>query len=490
MRFRIGIVGLIALGGAGAATESVAQTYPPLSRCRLSENGKSYLAPANYVHWALGEMPISSDVIDVNKDGNDTFAEKRAVFLDHENVLKRAQQNNDASPASKTRDVTNVTRAALNLQTFLEHAITRPDFPFRVVRLGRLSAGDKNSEQILRDVSYARLFHWYLGSESTPPTVAIECVGADRTAVAARQKEQEAKVGFGDRALAALKVRKSYDKLSLARGQTSATDAAVVSISRNLKKRESLFTLDGTLGISLQTLKITDWLSPIDDVIPFVEFHRRFQIGRNRRPDDINNVTAGFQANVLLNSPVFEPGLTLFGIRREDFGMSALVELTPTYTTDTQTGAKVGDLELTIKPAFDFGMRFLISPNWLPLSIGGTELGLYRVIPAMRLSAGKVFDNGGSQVIENKEEYLRLGGSINAAWRGVPGSLLERLELSIEYKYLRGFRSRPQEIRWLRTAAAYRVTDWASLNFQYVWGDEEKTFQRQNFWEFQIGILF
>lgn len=486
---RLSLLAVIALPYGPA----VAQT-PPLGLCRVSEvNGKAYLPPANYIRWALGVHPVSPHTLDADQDGAESFAEKRAILLRPEEATTRAA----AVPEDfRKRDSDNIGKAVSWLKDFLDAAATDSRYPYRTVWLAGLGEGDRSDERPLRMDDALRkeklsvLFRWYLGDEGSPPRIGIECVKADKPALLATRREQQKEVPLINRAARAIRVRKSNDKLWLARADASATDAATLSITRNIKRRESILTLDGSVGLSFQTLRLTDALSPFDDIIPFVEFHRRFQIGRNRRPDDIDNLTAGVQASILLHSPTFESIFETFGIRRNDFGMNALIEFTPTYTTDTQTGAKVGDLELSIKPSFDFAGKFRIAPNWLPLPYTRGEFGLYRIVPAIRLSAGKVFDNGGSTILDDKEEYLRFGGSINAAWSGPPGTLFEKLELSIEYKYLRGLRSRPQEIRWLRAAAAYRITEWASLNFQYVWGDEDKTFQRQNFWEFQVGILF
>jgi hypothetical protein len=266
-------------------------------------------------------------------------------------------------------------------------------------------------------------------------------------------------------------IRGKVEELALPREKIRDADAAEISFRKNTKVPD-IFQVDAVFG-----LDVTDIAPKIEGLryIPYVRYQRTDVHPNTKKINDVHVVSPGFLLDYLYIGD----------------SMSAEAGLYPTATLDREQDSEILKLKGFVAPSFSIGSERdskVFLGGYLPL------IGPLTVRPDLKLLAemGHVFAKGSSTDIDDDDQYAGLGGEASLKFRFPMVPILTHFVPSVSYRDLRLISGKKHAIRRVTTMLTYAFPQNPNLviNFSYENGENEETFQDEEFWKLSLGVRY
>lgn len=159
-------------------------------------------------------------------------------------------------------------------------------------------------------------------------------------------------------------------------------------------------------------------------------------------------------------------------------------QLSAEMTRDAVAATRIGRIRFDAQPGLRIGKIFVLGGE------NASPLGYWRIDARFRLNADHVFLDGGDPKFIGKNQLFQVGPRIALRWRGSFDQFTSRMHASVSYEFLYNAAGSPRGLRRLEASAGYSITDNASIDARYFFGEEDRTLQRLHFWEITFGLKF
>jgi hypothetical protein len=105
---------------------------------------------------------------------------------------------------------------------------------------------------------------------------------------------------------------------------------------------------------------------------------------------------------------------------------------------------------------------------------------------------GHVANPGASTQLEDKPNYLRVGGRVSFRVRGAPDTVIERIEFDVSDKYFYDFAPGVHHLNRVDVSVSYLLPESENyrISFAYSFGRADDTLQEIELWKTQLGVRF
>jgi hypothetical protein len=461
-RLRPWTLALLSAAGpdAGLAAES-SSSIPPAEICARSAAGapgESIIDPLRLIRWLLAEGEISDATLDANWDGDTLLSEKQRALIDPDFCSARPGRPCPADDVAALNRLRERLAALVREEGGSGFKFQRLSRPAPEERLGSLDpslevAGQAFQVGEILDGSgrYVRM----LCAESTTELVAGE----------GSEVAQPAPVQVPDATDATRwRLTSEIDDLTKSRADLLGVRPAEFSISSNLRNNQTIYQVKTVTGYDFELA----WGQRLQtSLIPLLQYERFFD-GSN---DVIDKLGGGAQIAMRGGTP-----------RTGTHEIAA----TPLYLTDSDFDLSVPTLKMRWTPtlaesaAVPLGASRTLGPLVLRFDLDGLS------------EVGHVANPGASTQLEDKPNYLRVGGRLSFRVRGAPDTVIERIEFDISDKYFYDFAPGVHNLNRFDVSVSYLLPESENyrISFAYSLGRADDTLQEIELWKTQLGVRF
>lgn len=266
------------------------------------------------------------------------------------------------------------------------------------------------------------------------------------------------------------KIRVRQDPGELAK-RADVANAATASLLRNFDGGGNTFALQAAVGIPVELNIGAEGDLPLT-LLPYLAVDRV----ESRSIDDITNLSLGTRLSYSYEPPP------------DSGGWGHFVDAGTSLVTDEEVDSLILTGSLTYRPIP--GHRIFTE---------GLEVGPLRVVPVALglVEFGTVFDSGTKIELLDTNQYLRAGAELSLfvgpnaglvdAW-----PFLENFDLSLRYRYLRGFDGPFDNIDQFEATLGYRFPNQENFGFEFSYfkGNKDITLEEQEYFLSAFSVKF
>jgi hypothetical protein len=443
--------------------------FPPQEICTDQAAGgavRRQVDPLRLARYLLTVGEISDAALDANNNGDTLLAEKLLAFTEPDYCTRgvgRRCTEEDAAALMRINERLGSFAKRAGGPGYAMQRIRWPNPPDRrgrpylAKRLEIEGQAFQAGEILDPEGSFVRVL--CLAPPPPPPAPVADAEGSSVSAASLRPSWVLSTNGVDG-----FRLTGDIDDLPADRKTLGSVQPAELSISEDLIEDERRYQVNLVAGYEVG-LDRGEYLT--SSIIPFVQFERLF----DGESDQIDKL--GFGAQQVIT-------VTLADLAKNQFAV------TPLYLTDSDFDTDIGLLKFRWTPTLaqdapiPLGFRREIGPAVLQIDFDTLA------------DVGWVFDDGGSDDLDDEEQFFRLGGRLGFRLRGAPGRWFDNIELSISNKYLTNPGSDIDDLYRLDSAISYLFPDddHYRLSFSYVNGRTDDTLDDVEYWKTQFGVRF
>lgn len=420
--------------------------------CRQAEDDQRIIDPKRLAYAVVGEARIPFDLLDrANLEGEaDGSITEDEIY----HAVTEASENPFGPQPIPTPPVVAEAQEALQL-TLLELQVVLSDGRTADRRFVVDRQATEGSGPTVDD-----LF-------KIPAGVRVICISADDAGSVDNDQQNGGFGRFISAVAQGLLIRGKVTELTRDRSKISSIDTADISFLRDEEANSSTFGIDGVLGYNVD-------LGPRWSVIPHLRYERR-DTDSQSGSEDIELLSPGVLASYDYSGEY----------------LSAALAVNPKYQFDLEQNSERLTLQAFAVPTLELG-------DGGPILFGGWQdiTGPLEIRPNIVLlaEAADVVDAGDSQELAGVDSYFGLGGDASIKLRLDDIPVLSEFVVEAGYRHLEfiGGGIDEDSISKFSAGIFYSIpnNENIAIKFSYENGEDEETFQDEEFYKLSLGIRF